>query len=96
MTDVDTDDLRAWGARAAAVRSDFGSAVVAQASGLGADAVDDAVGRFGDIWTTALGHRLDDIDVFAENLIQTADVFDRGDDASRAELDQMIWSESDY
>lgn len=96
MTDVETDDLRAWAARAATVRSDFGSAVAAQSSDLGSDAVDDAVARFGDIWTTALGRRLADIDVFAENLTQTADVFDRGDDASRAELDQIIWSESDY
>lgn len=95
MADVETDDLRAWARRAEVVRSDFGSGVVAQSSGLGADVVDDAVRRFGDTWTTALGRRLDDIDVFAENLSQTADVFDRGDDASRAELDQMIWSEGD-
>ncbi len=96
MTDVDTDDLRTWAKKAAAVRGDFGSAVVGHSSGLGADAIDAAVTRFGDTWTTALGRRLADVDTLAENLGETAEVFDRGDDASRSELDQMIWAESDY
>jgi len=34
--------------------------------------------------------------MLAENLRQTAEVFDRGDEASSSELDQMIWAESDY
>lgn len=96
MTDVETDELRAFAKKAAAVREDFGSAVVAQSSGLGADPVEAAAARFGDTWTTALGRRLEDVDMLVENLRQTAEVFDRGDDASRSELDQMIWSESDY
>ncbi|WP_314428393.1 type VII secretion target [uncultured Microbacterium sp.] len=96
MTDVDTDDLRAWAAKADAVRADFGSCVVARSSGLGAPWVDDAVDRFATVWSTAVERRLADVDMFAENLRQTADVFDQGDDASRSELDQMIWSESDY
>lgn len=96
MTDVDTDDLRAWAAKADAVRADFGSYVVARSSGLGAPWVDDAVDRFATVWSTAVERRLADVDMFAENLRQTADVFDQGDDASRSELDQMIWSESDY
>ncbi len=95
MSDVETDDLRAWAKKVRAVRDDFGSAVVAQSAGLGCVTVDDAVARFGDTWTTALTRRLDDVDMFAENLRQTADVFDRGDDASRTEIDQMIWVESD-
>lgn len=96
MTDVETDELRAVARKAAALREDFGSAVVAQTSGLGAGAVDVAVARFGDTWTAALRRRLADVDMLVENLRQTADVFDRGDDASRSELDQMIWSESDF
>ena len=52
--------------------------------------------RFGETWTTALGRRLGDVDMLAENLRQTAEVFDRGDEASSSELDQMIWAESDY
>jgi len=96
MTDVETDELRVFAKKAAAVRNDFGSAVVAQSSGLGAAAVDVAVARFGDTWTAALRRRLADVDMLVENLRQTADVFDRGDDASRSELDQMIWSESDF
>lgn len=96
MSDIDTDALRAFATRAAAVRADFGSTVVAQSSGLGADSIDEAVARFGDTWTMALGRRLSDVDMLSENLRQTADVFDRGDEASSSELDQMIWSESDY
>lgn len=96
MTDVDTDELRAFAKQAATVRGDFGSAVVAQSSGLGAGSVDEAVARFGETWTTALGRRLSDVDMLVENLRQTAEVFDRGDEASSSELDQMIWAESDY
>lgn len=96
MTDVETDELRAFAAKAVAVRGDFGSGVVAQSSGLGEDSVDEAVARFGETWTTALGRRLGDVDMLAENLRQTAEVFDRGDEASNIELDQMIWAESDY
>lgn len=96
MADVETDELRAFATKAAAVRGDFGSPVVAQSSGLGEDWVDAAVARFGDTWTTALGRRLGDVDMLAENLRQTAEVFDRGDEASSSELDQMIWAESDY
>ena len=69
---------------------------MARSSGLGAPWVDDAVDRFATVWSTAVERRLADVDMFAENLRQTADVFDQGDDASRSELDQMIWSESDY
>ena len=43
-----------------------------------------------------VGRRLADVDMVAENLRQTAEVFDRGDEASSSELDQMIWAESDY
>ncbi|MBC6496528.1 type VII secretion target [Microbacterium sp. 4-7] len=96
MTDVDTDELRAFATKAASLRGDFGSAVVAQSSGLGARSITAAVARFGDAWTTALGRRLADVDMVAENLRQTAEVFDRGDEASSSELDQMIWAESDY
>lgn len=95
MADVETDELREWARKADAVRADFGSAVVAKSSGLGTEWVDEAVARFGESWSLALSRRLNDVDMFAENLRQTADVFDRGDDASRSELDQMIWSESD-
>ncbi|QDE36099.1 hypothetical protein FIV50_15685 [Microbacterium foliorum] len=96
MTDVETDELRAFATQAESVRGGFGSAVVAQSSGLGADSIDEAVARFGDTWSKALGRRLGDVDMLAENLRQTAEVFDRGDEASSSELDQMIWAESDY
>lgn len=96
MTDVDTDELRAFATKTASLRSDFGSAVVAQSSVLGEGPITAAVARFGDTWTTALGRRLADVDMLAENLRQTAEVFDRGDEASSSELDQMIWAESDY
>ncbi|WP_431075444.1 type VII secretion target [Microbacterium phyllosphaerae] len=96
MTDVETDELRAFAKKASSLRGDFGSAVVAQSSGLGVGSITAAVARFGDVWTTSLGRRLADVDMLAENLRQTAEVFDRGDEASSSELDQMIWAESDY
>lgn len=88
---VDTDQLRLMASRTVQVAEDFGSARVALPTTLGHEAITDAVDFFAEKWGAGLQTRVDELGEFSDKLKTTARVFDEGQDASRAEMDSLIW-----
>ena len=73
------------------VAEDFGSTRVTHPTTLGHARVEDAVEYFTQKWDAGLQTRVDELEGFAGKLKSTARVFDQGQDASRAEMDSLIW-----
>ena len=89
---VDTDQLRLMASRTVQVAEDFRSTRVPLPTTLGHSRIEDAVSFFTEKWGAGLQTRVDELDEFADKLKTTARVFDQGQDASRAEMDSLIWN----
>lgn len=89
--EVDTDLLRSMASKTVQVAQDFGSTRVSHTTALGRAQIESAVDFFTEKWNAGLQLRVDELDEFAKKLKTTARIFDEGQDASRAEMDSLIW-----